>query len=80
MNPKTHMRCKYLTLLSLAALALVFTGCYHDGAQAQLNKQESYEHTGPNSFVIHSDDLYTRKNFSGDKTTYLWGLVTIEDY
>lgn len=86
------MRCKYLTLLSLAALALVFTGCYHDGAQAQLekdetnvfglytNKQESYEHTGPNSFVIHSDDLYTRKNFSGDKTTYLWGLVTIEDY
>ena len=35
---------------------------------------------GGNSFTINTDELYTRKNFSGDKTTLLWGLLTIEDY
>ena len=86
------MRCKKLAFLSLAASALVFTGCYHDGDKAQLEKeetnvfglyknvQESYEPTGPNSFVINTNELYTRKNFSGDKTSLLWGLITIEDY
>ena len=90
MNPKTNMRCKSLTLLSLVAAALVFTGC--DGGKAQMtpeptnvlgfykNVQESYAPTSPNSFTINSDELYTRKNFSGDKTTLLWGLLTIEDY
>jgi hypothetical protein len=90
MNPKINMRCKTLTLLSLAAAALVFTGC--DGGKAQMtsgetnvlglytNEQESYAPTTPNSFTIKSDELYTRKNFSGDKTTLLWGLITIEDY
>ena len=84
------MRCKSLTLLSLIAAALVFTGC--DGGKAQMttgetnvlglykNVQESYAPTSPNSFTINSDELYTRKNFSGDKTTLLWGLLTIEDY
>ncbi len=84
------MRCKILALLSLAASALVFTGC--DGGKASMapeetnvlglykNVQESYSHTSPTSFIIKSDELYTRKNFSGDKTTLLWGLVTIEDY
>ena len=92
MNPKINMRCKILTLLSLAASALVFTGCYHDSGKAQMapeetnalgfykNVQESYAHTGPNSFVINSNEVNTRKNFSGDKTTLLWGLITIEDY
>ena len=84
------MRCKILTLLSFAAAALAFTGC--DGGKAQMtpkttnvlglykNVQKSYAPTTPNSFTIKSDELYTRKNFSGDKTTLLWGLVTIEDY
>jgi len=92
MNPKINMRCKILALLSLAASALVFTGCYHDGGKAQLEKeetnvfgfyknvQESYAPSGPNTFKFNSDELYTRKNFSGDKTTLLWGFITIEDY
>lgn len=86
------MRCKNLALLSLAASALVFSGCYHDGNKAQLEKeetnvfglyknvQESYEPSPPYSFTLNTDELYTRKNFSGDKTTLLWGLITIEDY
>jgi hypothetical protein len=90
MNPKTNMRCKILALLPLAASALVFTGC--DSGQAAMapeetnvlgiykNVQESYAPTTPTSFVINSNELYTRKNFSGDKTTILWGLITIEDY
>jgi hypothetical protein len=90
MNPKINMRCKILTLLALAAAVLVFTGC--DGGKAQMargetnvlgfyqNAQESYAPTSGNSFTINTDELYTRKNFSGDKTTLLWGLLTIEDY
>ena len=84
------MRCKILALLSFAASALVFTGC--DAGKAQMapeetnalgfykNVQESYSPTTPNSFTINTNELYTRKNFSGDKTTLLWGLITIEDY
>jgi hypothetical protein len=90
MNPKINMRCKILTLLSLAAAALVFTGCV--GGKVQMgseetnvlglykNEQQSYAPTSPSSFTIKSDELYTRKDFSGDKTTLLWGLITIEDY
>ncbi len=84
------MRCKIITLFPIAAAALVLTGC--GGSKAQMatgetnilglykNAQESYAPTSPNSFTIKSDELFTRKNFSGDKTTLLWGLITIEDY
>ncbi|MDG1242388.1 MAG: hypothetical protein P8R37_07865 [Opitutae bacterium] len=84
------MPCKILTLLSLVAAALVFTGC--DGRKAQMtsgetnvlglykNVQESYAPSSPNSFTINTNELYTRKNFSGDKTTLFWGLITIKDY
>ncbi|MBT4756786.1 MAG: hypothetical protein HOO08_00150 [Opitutae bacterium] len=84
------MRCKTLTLLFLAAAAFVFTGC--DGGKAQMstgetnvlglyqNAQESYAPSSPNTFTINTNELYTRENFSGDKTTLLWGLITIEDY
>ena len=86
------MRCKILALLSLASSAVVFTGCYHDAGKAEMapeetnvfglykNVQESYAPTEVTSFKINTNELYTRKNFSGDKTTILWGLVTIEDY
>jgi len=43
-------------------------------------EKESYEPTSSTTFAIHSDELYTRRNFSGDKHTFLWGLVTIKDY
>jgi hypothetical protein len=90
MNPKTHMRCKILALLSLAVSALVFTGC--DSGRASMGpketnilglvkcQKENYSPTGPNTFAIHTDELYTRRNFSGDKKTFLWGLVTLKDY
>jgi hypothetical protein len=92
MNPKINMRCKILALLGVAASALFLTGCPRDAGQAQLapedtnvlgiytNTPESYEASEPTTFLVKTDELYTRKNFSGDKRTYLWGLVTVEDY
>ena len=44
------------------------------------HEPESYLHTGPNTFALQTDDLYTRKEFSGDRTSLFWGLITIEDY
>lgn len=82
------MRCKIITLLFLAISALVFSGC----SRASMGAKESnllgvvkyqkadYSPTGPNTFAIHTNELSTRRNFSGDKLTFLWGLVTIKDY
>ncbi len=84
------MRLKILALLSIATSALLFSGC--DGGHAQMGPKEtnvlgivkiekaSYAPTGLNTFALSTDELYTRRNFSGDKATFLWGLVTLKDY
>lgn len=84
------MRSKLVTLLALATAAFFFTGC--DKRQALLAPGEtnvlgiakveraSYEPARPTTFAVTTDELYKRKNFSGDKYTLLWGLVTIQDY
>lgn len=84
------MRIKILALLSLSIAALVFTGC--DGGSAQMGPKEAnvlglarvdkeaYLPTGINTFAVSTDELYTRKNFDGDKVTLFWGLITIKDY
>ena len=84
------MRCKFIAILSLVASALVFTAC--DSNQTTMAAKEtnvlgiitykpgSYAHTGPNTFAINTDELYTRREFSGDQVSFFWGLVTIKDY
>jgi len=42
--------------------------------------QESYRPTGPNTIAISTDELYVRRNYSGDRASFLWGLVTLKDY
>lgn len=84
------MLCKLFSITFLVASAFVFTACdsgYSTMAPKETNvlgiikhEPESYSHTSPNTFAIHTDEFYTRKEFSGDKTTFLWGLVTIKDY
>ncbi len=84
------MYSKLIVTASILASSLFFTACdsgYSTMAPNETNvlgiikhEPESYAHTGPNTFAIHLDELYTRKEFSGDKTTFLWGLVTIKDY
>ena len=84
------MRCKLIAILSLVASALVFTAC--DSSQPTMAPKEtnilgiitytpgSYAHTGPNTFAINTDELYTRREFSGDQVSFFWGLVTLKDY
>lgn len=84
------MHCKIFTIIALFASAFLFTAC--DSDQSTMVPREanvlgivkyepaSYGSTGPNTFAINTSELYTRKEFSGDKTTFFWGLVTIKDY
>lgn len=84
------MTRKILLLLSLSICGLVFSGC--DGGTAQMGpkeasvlgivklEKESYQAAGPSTFAVSTDELYTRKNFQGNKATFLWGLVTLKDY
>lgn len=84
------MRCKLFAIISIVASAFVFTAC--DSGQSTMaprdtnvlgiikHEPESYAHTGSNTFAINLDELYTREEFSGDKVTFLWGLITIKDY
>lgn len=81
---------KILSLVSLSIAALVLTGC--DGGTAQMAPKEanilgivkvdkeSYLPTSAATFAVSTDEFYSRENFSGDKVTLLWGLVTIKDY
>lgn len=84
------MRIKLVTLLALLTATLCFSGC--DKGQAQMGNREAnllgaakierdnYGPVAPTSFVVHTDELYKRKNFSGNRVTLLWGLVTLKDY
>ncbi len=84
------MRTKIIALLSITISALIFTGC--DGGTSQMGPKEAnllgvakvnkahYEPSGPTTFSLSTDELYTRKNFSGNQVSLLWGLITIKDY
>lgn len=79
-----------LTSLLLAAAAFMLTACNSGrttGGQDETNilgivtyDNASFESTGPATFAVSTDELYSRQNFSGDKMTFLWGLVTLKDY
>ena len=84
---------KTIVFLSISISALIFTGCdggYGDHGQlgpkeanllgvAKINKAH-YQPSGPSTFSLSTDELYTRKNFSGDQVSLLWGLITLKDY
>lgn len=84
------MRLKIVSLSILAVAAISLTGC--DGGRAQMGPKEAnllgivkhenaaYTPTGVDTFAVSTDELYTRRNFSGDKTTLLWGFITLKDY
>ena len=84
------MRIKIIALLSISISALIFTGCSRGTSQmgpkeanllgvVKINKAH-YQPSGPATFSLSSDELYTRKNFSGDQVSLLWGLITLKDY
>ena len=74
----------------LALTALLFSGCSlspdaNGKQQANLlgiikYEQASYQHVGPNTVQIASDEVVKQKEYSGDKLSLLWGLITLKDY
>ena len=79
-------------VLTLTISGIGFSGCsMFPQAKKYLSKNVNiagaFTHS-PNSFApieagtlhLQSDELLYRKNFSGNKTTFLWGLVTFTDY
>lgn len=40
----------------------------------------SYAKLSPTSINVHTDELGAADDYSGNKTTLLWGLVTVADY
>ena len=84
-----YLMKKILTLIA-SLLFLFLTGCVTNDMQTDYNsvnmlgivKHEvaSYSATGSNTITVSSDELTERKNFSGNKTTLLWGLITLKDY
>ena len=84
------MRTKIIALLSITISALIFTGC--DGGTSQIGpksanmlgvakiKKADYQPSGPTTFSLSTDELYTRKNFGGNQVSLLWGLITLKDY
>lgn len=84
------MRIKLVSLLVLSSFALLMTGC--DKGRSQMGHRETqllgvakleksnYTPSGINTVDVETDELYSRKNFSGDKVTLFWGLITLKDY
>ena len=79
-----------------ALTALVFSGCSNvpDGVHpAYARANQSFDAVGlvsydPGSYKklidtnvnAHTDELYPRKNISGDNLSLLWGTIVIADY
>jgi len=86
-----NKRFKFLSLLSVLSVAVLLSACSRSQS-ANMGKSEShllgiakieradYTPSGPNTVPISSDEIIARKNFSGDKVTLLWGLITLKDY
>lgn len=79
------------TLLFLFSLA--FVGCANDPtyqseyAPAQRNflgiiksQDQDYVPTTATTADLSTRELYSPTNFTGEKVTLLWGLITIKDY
>lgn len=90
MNKK--ITSKILFVVAMAGLAVFASGCNTTSSNSvyvprEMNilgivkhQPQSYATVGSNTFHVSSDELFARKNFSGNKTTFLWGLVTFTDY
>ena len=82
---------RYILAIALIALAFGFSGCMFPQAKKYLSKNVNvagaFTHS-PKSFApvevgtlrLQSDELWYRRDFSGNKTTFMWGLFTFTDY
>ena len=92
MNDFLRPLSKTLILFGLACTCLFGSGCkVFPSAQKYLSKNINVAGAvthSPNSFApietgtirLQSEELWYRRDFSGNKTTFLWGLFTFTDY
>ena len=77
--------------IAMILLALGSSGCMFPKAKKYFSKNINVAGAvthSPNSFApiekstirLQSDELWYRRDFSGNKTTLLWGLFTFTDY
>ena len=83
---------KPLILFMLSCACLLGSGCkIFPGTQKYFSKNINVAGAithSPNSFApietgtirLQSEELWYRRDFSGNKTTFLWGLFTFTDY
>ena len=75
-----------VTSISLLSGCKLFPG-FQKYISSDINIAGAFTHS-PNSFAptdagtirLKSEDVWYRKDFSGNKTTLLWGLFTFTDY
>ncbi len=83
---------QFVIVITLTISAIGFSGCsMFPQAKKYLSKNVNvagvFTHS-PDSFApietgtlrLQSDELWYRRDFSGNKTTFLWGLFTFTDY
>ena len=87
------MRFKFFAIVCLLTSMFMFSACSSSRSTTESTKckgtnflgiinyqPESYAPTGPNTFAITTNELYTRRNFSGDRISLFWGFLEIKDY
>ncbi len=89
------MTLRKLTLASFAASALALAGCAYDtshyGSSAQIEPSHNFlglVQTSPGSYInndaavitLSTDQLWGRRDVTGDNVSFLWGAVTLTDY
>ena len=76
-------------LLTLAVAGALTSGCQHNEGMTRHNKNflgivevhpASYEEVDSTTFAVSSNEIASRRDFSGDNVSLLWGLVTYTDY
>lgn len=84
------MRSKIVVSASFVVMTLILTGC--GGSRAAMGPEETnilgivkhqkadYSYTGPTTIAVHTNELTSRRDYSGNKTSVLWGLFTLKDY
>ena len=83
---------RFFILLLIVTSISLFSGCklfpgFQKYISSDINIAGALTHS-PNSFAptdagtirLKSEDVCYRKDFSGNKTTFLWGLFTFTDY
>ena len=85
------MLSKIVTILSLFLFLNFFTGCQGINSSNIGSKEtnllgivkiqsDAYSPSSPATISLSTDELSNRKNYSGGKTSLLWGLITLKDY